>query len=139
MEKEFEERETTDKELADVIYIFTSKNKPGIRFYDRTPTGAVAKMIGTAPSGKFITDIYSIEQAKWDDSINKENTVIRTRTRYGSVVVKTFMIAEEQFYRILENIIEYEDKDYVVIDLIDRIHHKTSRSEIISSTSKRKK
>ena len=62
-ENEPTEREIDrEKELADVVCVFTTPDKPGIRFYDRTPSGAEAQMTGVLPDGKFITDMDSINE-----------------------------------------------------------------------------
>ncbi len=109
-----------EKELADVVYVFTAPDKPGIRFYDRTPSGAEAQMTGVLPDGKFITDMDSISKAEWDEALNKANTVSRVMTRNGEVVVKTIMVSEEQLDKIMSEIIRQKEGKRVVIDTVDR-------------------
>jgi len=109
-----------EKELADVVYVFAAPDKPGIRFYDRTPSGAEAQMTGVLPDGKFITDIDSISKAEWDEALNQANTVTKVMTRHGEVVVKTIMVSEEQLDKILSEILRQKEDKRVVIDTVNR-------------------
>lgn len=111
-EREFDR----ERELADVVYIFTTPDKPGIKFYDRTPKGAVAQMTGILPEGKYITDIHSMSKVSWDESLNKENTTNKVMTRDGEVVVKTIMVTVEQLNDILDEIIRQKDGERIVVD-----------------------
>ena len=79
----------TERELANIVYIFYSKNEQGIKFYDRTPEGMEMKIIGDLPDGKFKTDKHSISLVNWNDEVNIENTTELYRVRDGSVAVRT--------------------------------------------------
>ena len=105
------------RELANVVYIFTSPGMPGIKFYDRSREGAVAKFSGTLPNGKFQTDIYSISSVVWDEKINKPNQSQLIRVREGSYNVTTIIVPPEQLIRILQTIKESKDKQRIIIDV----------------------
>lgn len=106
-----------EKELADIIYVFSGKDDLGIKFYDRTPSVAEAEMTGIVPKGKYITDFSSMSRAKWDDSINnplEEQTVM---TRQGEVRIKTIMVSKQKLIEILDVLLSSKkDGNRVVID-----------------------
>lgn len=102
-------------ELADIIYIFYSKDKPGIKFYDRSAYQEVEP--GYIYAGKFETDRPSISLAKWDDEENKENFVERKITRRGEVIIKTFMVSPEQYLEITNSIVQQKEKDKIMIEI----------------------
>ena len=106
----------SEEELADVVYIFTSPDKPGIKFYDRTPQKAEAAIVGTLPQGKFITDTSSIYTAQWDESINEENETVRIRVYDGAYKATTIMVSEEQFDEIIRKIVSQMKNDKIIID-----------------------
>lgn len=118
--QEKKEENIASKEYADIVYIFTSPDKPGIRFYDKSPSGAVARLTGFLPKGKFITNIHSISEVKWDSNINEANTARKVKTENGELAVKTIMVSEKQFNLIMGEIIRQNESDTVVIDTIDR-------------------
>ena len=117
-----------DFELADIIYVFSSPNEMGIKFYDRSPSGAIADLTGSVGSGKFITDIHSIQQASWDKNLNMPNSTQRCKTRRGSVVIKTYMVSDERMLKILDSIIKAKDPERIVIDVGNTFHK--SKKEI---------
>lgn len=103
-------------ELASIVYIFYSKNEQGIKFYDRTPEGMEAKIIGDLPDGKFKTDKYSISLVNWNDEVNIENTTELYRVRDGSVAVRTIMVSEEKYMEIADSILKQQNNDEIIID-----------------------
>ena len=108
----------SEKELEDIVYIFTSSKDIGIKFYDRTPEpgSQVAKLIGTPPKGKYITDLSSISVEKWDDEMNIANGTKMVRYMDGSVKVTTIIVSEEKMLEILEKIDKSKDPDRIIID-----------------------
>ena len=86
-------------ELADEIYVFTPSSKRGIMFYSRSSRRALA-------TGVFQTDIYSIQDADWNDHINSEEGPQVFRYRDGLVVTCTYVISEGKFRKILQEIID---------------------------------
>lgn len=108
-----------ERELADVVYIFSDPSKPGIKFYDRSPSGAVAEFCGTLKPGRFQTDIYSISPAEWDRDINKFNGSQSIRIIQGSYTAKTIIVSEEQLKKIYDMINNCEDKNRIIIDVGD--------------------
>lgn len=106
----------TERELANIVYIFYSKNEQGIKFYDRTPEGMEAKIIGDLPDGKFKTDKHSISLVNWNDEANIENTTELYRVRDGSVAVRTIMVSEEKYMEIADSILKQQNNDEIIID-----------------------
>lgn len=117
---EVEDELEREKELADIVYIFISPDKPGIRFYDRTPSAAETKITGNIPEGKFITDTHSISVVSWDSTLNSPNTSNKIMTRRGEVVIKTIMVTEKQFNLIASEILRPRKDERIVIDTIER-------------------
>jgi len=103
-------------ELANIVYIFYSKNEQGIKFYDRTPECMEAKIIGNLPEGKFKTDKHSISLVNWNDEVNIENTTELYRVRDGSVAVRTIMVSEEKYMEIADSILKQQNNDEIIID-----------------------
>lgn len=120
--QEQEERENTaqdgkrEMDITDVIYIFTSTDKPGIKFYDRTPRRMETELTGTLPEGKYLTDMDSISVATWDEETNKANTTILCKVKDGTLNIKTIMVSEEQFIDIVNEIMKQKDNKVIVID-----------------------
>ena len=113
-----------EKELANVVYIFTSPELPGIKFYDRSPEGAVAKFAGTFPKGVFQTDIHSISRVSWDENINKPNNSQLIKVREGSYTATTIIVSHEQLIKILQTVEESKDKEHIRIDVIENKYQK---------------
>lgn len=135
--KQPEKEYRIDRELADVVYIFTSPDKPGIKFYDRTPYGAEAKMTGILPKGKFITDPNSISIEEWDETINKENRSVLVRGYNGGYKVTTIMVSEEQFDKIIKGIVSQIEKERVVIDTREKqLENKSDYKELLELKEK---
>lgn len=107
-----------EKELADIVCIFTSPEQPGIMFYDRSPEpgSPVAKFAGSPQEGKYITDRASISVAEWDEDMHVANGDKCVRYREGAVKVTTIMVTEEKMGEIIDDIIKSEDPDRIVID-----------------------
>ena len=105
-----------ERELANIVYIFYSKKEQGIKFYDRTPDGMEAKIIGDLPDGKFKTDKHSISLVNWNDEVNIENTTELYRVRDGSVAVRTIMVSEEKYMEIADSILKQQNNDEIIID-----------------------
>lgn len=107
-------------EFADEIYIFVSPDKPGIKFYDKSPYGAVAKFSGSLPEDKFQTSIHSISQVEWDKEVNIPNKSQLIRCIDGSsYTVTTIMVSSEKMKEILQTISESEDKTRIIIDVME--------------------
>jgi hypothetical protein len=123
LRKEEEEKEdgSNEKELANVVYIFASKDMLGIKFYDKSPYGAVAKLAGSLPYGKYKTDIHSISKVSWDDEINEPNESHLIKTKNGSYKATTIMVSLEQFYMILYSIEKAKDKNDITINIYENI------------------
>lgn len=99
-----------ETELADVIYIFTSPDKPGIKLHSRSPRSALH-------FGVFETDVYSISVVNWDKEKNNPNNAELVRTRTGSVVVKTYMVSEQEMLRIKKSILRQRDNISITINI----------------------
>jgi len=118
------------KELANEIYIFTSPGMPGIKFYDRSPDGAVAKFAGSLPKGTYQTDIYSISQVSWDREINRPNKSQLVTAKDGSYTATTIIVSPEQLMRILHTIENSEDKSCIKIDVVENKYAKDNSSNV---------
>lgn len=107
-----------EMELANEVYLFTSPNEPGIKFYDRSPEpgSPEAKFAGSPQAGKFITDQHSISAATWDSEVNIANGVKHLRYADGEMDAITIMVSKEKMATILEAIKNSQDPDYIVID-----------------------
>lgn len=105
-------------EFADEVYIFTSEDKEGFKFYDRSPSRAEQEFAGELPEGVFITDKYSLESAKWDDEINIPNGTKIVRYRDGSNNATTYIVSEEKYQEILDKLLtaSKENGDRIIID-----------------------
>lgn len=119
-----------ERELANVVYIFTSPGMPGIKFYDRSPEGAEAKFAGTLPKGEFQTDIHSISRVAWDRNINKPNKSQLIKVREGSYTATTIIVSPEQLTKILQTIEDSKDKEHVIIDVIENKYKKDITSDL---------
>ncbi len=104
--------EEDDKELADIIYIFVSPDKPGIKFYSRSPKSALH-------FGTFETDKKSISKAKWDDNVNAQEGATLFRVREGRVAVKTYIVSVEQMAKIVDSIVKQKDSDKIIINIAE--------------------
>jgi len=114
-EKNNKEKERKrDMELADIIYIFYSKDQPGIKFYDRSPIGSVAKLTGSLPEGVFLTDIYSISEAIWDEKVNAESHLEKVINGFSKV--RTIMVTKKIFTEISQKILNAENPLSIKID-----------------------
>lgn len=123
-------KEELKMELANEVYIFTSPGMPGIKFYDRSPEGVVAKFAGTLPKGTYQTDIYSISQVSWDRNINKPNKSQLIKVREGSYTVTTIIVSPEQLTKILQTIEDSKDKEHIIIDVIENKYKKDITSDL---------
>jgi len=119
-----------EKELANEVYIFTSPGMPGIKFYDRSPDGAVAKFAGTLPKGTYQTDIYSISQVAWDREINRPNKSQLVTAKDGSYTATTIIVSPEQLMRILQQIENSQDKSCIKIDVVENKYSKDGISNV---------
>jgi len=123
-----------EKELADIVCIFTSPEKPGIMFYDRTPEpgSPVAKFVGSVREGKYITDLTSISVVEWDNDMNDKSGNRSVMFREGSVNVRTIIVSEEQMNSILGDISRCDDPNRIVIDTQSVLNdlHKIDRNRI---------
>ncbi len=104
--------EEDDRELADIIYIFVSPDKPGIKFYSHSPKSALH-------FGTFETDRASISKVKWDDKVNTQDGAALFRVRDGSVTVKTYIVSIEQMESILDSIIKQKNNDKIIINVVE--------------------
>jgi len=131
--KDFRPEREDDRELADIVYIFYSKEKQGIKFYDHSPYGPVAKLTGFLPEGQFKTEMHAISLVNWNDEVNKENTTELHRVKEGSVKIKTIMVSEEKFMEIADQILKQQNSDRIIIDINEKkIEKKLDYNEIFS-------
>lgn len=116
MERDFEMEK--ERELADIVCIFTSPVQPGIMFYDRSPEpgSPEARFVGSLEEGKYITDRASISRAQWNEEMHVANGVRKVRFREGSAKVTTIIVTEEKMKDILDRISKSEDPSRIVID-----------------------
>lgn len=126
-----------ERELADEVHIFVSSESgervdiEGLKFYDRSPSEQVQKLTGQLGSDVYLTDIHSIERAKWNNDINSPGKSVKVEYRDGSNSVRTYVVSEEKFYEIVNSIMDQtrERKDGVIkIDVSDA-RDKKSREE----------
>lgn len=99
-----------EMELANEVYIFYDKNKPGIRFFIRNPEEGTpeGKFAGLPPEGVYYTE--DIHEAQWDDGINVPGETIPVRYKNGSNKVTTIMVSEEEMKGIVEQFEEDKKK-----------------------------
>jgi len=102
-------------ELANEIYIFTSPNRDGIKFYDRSPEGAVAKFAGSLPEGKYLTDRASVSIVKWDNDVNGYNETKKLKYMDGECSATTWIVSNEEMLRILDSIVNAEEPERITI------------------------
>lgn len=113
-----------DKELADIIYIFVSPDKPGIKFYSRSPRSALN-------FGIFETRISSISSAEWDSKVNDQDKVSLLKTREGSVAIKTYIVSVEQMNKIIDSIDRQIGNDRIIINVVeDRLELKRTTTNL---------
>lgn len=104
-------------QLANVVYIFSDQNEPGIKFYDRTPDHLVAMLTGSLPEGKYRTDFFSISQAEWDSEMNIPNKSQIIRKIDGSYTATTIMVSPRKLAEIRKTIEEKKNEEYIIIDV----------------------
>ncbi len=141
-----------DAPLADIIYFFSPSNPKGIRILDHTPH-EIEDMYGTGERSEFLisyTAADSIELGDlWEDNHNgkrqewnmrnNESLIVDRRVRLLQINprerapqrVKTIMVSDKTFKKIQERIakprtVEYNDKEYLVIDLGTKVREATS-------------
>lgn len=107
-----------DRELSNIVCIFTESKSVGIMFYDKTLEieSPEAKFLGSLPEGKFLTDRASISEAKWDETMNVANGTNIVRYIDGSIKVKTIIVSEKKLREILDEISKSKDPGRIVID-----------------------
>ena len=117
MERDFEMEK--DRELADIVCVFTSPEQPGIMFYDRSPEpgSPESKFAGSLEEGKYITDRASISRAQWDEEMHVANGDRSVRFREGTAKVTTIIVTEEKMKDILDGISKSEDSSRIIIDI----------------------
>ena len=103
-ETDYEVEYDSQYSIAPEIYIFTSKDIPGFKFIDQSPSGVVAKFAGSNPGGIFTTVRSSLRKVTWDDETNIPNKAIKARYRDGSQTIYTLMVPLETFKAILEDV-----------------------------------
>ncbi len=120
-----------DKELANEICIFISKDMPGIKFYDRTPSEEEQEFSGEFPEGVFQTDRYSISKVEWDEEMNEPNATRLIHYRDVSNTVRTYMVSAEKFQEILGAIssVKNTGNEYIIIDTREPEKEKTNGRE----------
>ena len=104
--------------LANVIYLFISPDKPGIKFYDRSPDKLEGELTGSLSRESYITDITSISFVDWNPEENKPNLSEQVKINSGDTyTVTTIMVTESEMLRILQDISDSIDKDHIVINV----------------------
>ena len=101
-----------DKGTANIIYIFVSPDKPGIKFYSHSPNSALH-------FGTFETDISSISTVDWDSKVNSQGGASLFRVNQGTVTVKTYIVSVEQMLEIMYSIIKQKDNDKIIINVVE--------------------
>ena len=104
-------------QLANIVYIFSDPNEPGIKFYDRSPDYFVELLTGSLPEGKYRTDFFSISQAEWDSEMNVLNKSQIIRNIDGSYTATTIIVSPKKLAEIRKNIEEKKNEDYIIIDV----------------------
>lgn len=97
-------------ERADIIYIFIPSKEMGIKFYSRSPRSALE-------TGVFETDQHSISVAEWNDNINSENGPEVSRLIGGEVVTCTYIVSEENYIRIINDIMSQKESEKITINI----------------------
>ena len=109
-----------------ILYFFSSPNKPGIRLYDQSPTGALADFAGTPgieeidgeKIGTFEVPPRSAKDVMWDSRVNIPNKGALERSHDGSVLVFTFIVSEEELESIRRQLREKEPDDRGVVRIV---------------------
>ena len=116
-------------ELANEVYVFYDKNLPGFKFYDRTPEpgSPVGKFAGVPPEGVFLA--YELEDAKWDDEINRPNESVLVKYVEGTNTVTTIMVTTEKMNELAKMYEDFKQKKLKGVLRIDL----RERESIISS------
>ena len=81
-----------EPEFFDEVYVFFDKNKPGFKFYDRSPKlgSQEAMLVGVPPEGVYYT--YGIEDAEWDEEINRPGETVPVKYMDGTNTVTTVLV-----------------------------------------------
>ena len=105
-------------QLADEVYIFFDKEQPGIHFSDITP-----KKQAAIHPGKYQTDIPSISEAKWDDNVNKANSIQKVVYPNDSKSLTTIIISIDEYTQLVKEILDAQNRENqkVFFDLEDKI------------------
>ena len=109
---------TNPTQLLDEVYIFYDKDKKGIRFFDKTP-----KKVAQVHPGKYQTDIPSIAEVKWNEKVNKQNSIQKVLYTNGEHTVTTIMLSPVEYFEIMDTIIKAEEngEQQILIDLEEKI------------------
>lgn len=143
----------TNLKLADRVCVFCSTYNKGIMFYDQSPTGVVAKLIGTLPEGKFWSSGEQI--VEWDESINgkvhrsvpvTDSTSFQVKKTKSSLLVPelqgggidsfnitTIIISENNFIKLLHQIKTpniHQENGYKILDVNSRIYYYDNYNDI---------
>ena len=94
----------------DIVYIFEPSKRLGIKFTSKSPKSALR-------IGVFETTLGSISTAEWDDAINSKEGPTLMRLRDGEITVMTYIVSEENFLRIIHDIIKQKENDRIIIDV----------------------
>ena len=76
--------------LANVIYLFVSKNQKGIMLYDYTEGNSDEKIVST-----------SFKEVEWNEEINKNGERIQEVLYSGTRTNQTFIVSKEELESIL--------------------------------------
>ena len=82
-----------------VIYLFISKEIPGIKFYN---------IKDSKNELEFITKRKLVFEAEWNYLINFPNKSMIFRSDIGDIRIDTYLVSEKELFRIL-NLIKKED------------------------------
>ena len=95
-------------ELADVIYIFTDKNKPGIMLYQYSNSEEYIDAFRVNPN---------YDKIEWNDELPEPGKVVIANLSIGSRQERTFFVSEEEFIIILTLLEKNKDKETIILDM----------------------
>lgn len=112
-----------EMDYADIVYIFTDPKKPGIAFYDRTPSRKEEKEAKGIKEGQYLTELEDISRVSWDEKTNIPNGERTFMYVDGEVKVKTIMVSEERMKMILDKLLKCEPHSMVIIDTSEQFSY----------------
>ena len=117
MERDYQLERENVRQLADQVFVFCPNMEIGIMFYDQSPAGPIAKLVGSLPKGKYWSS--GEDAATWKEELNgKRNNqlVVDNETSLlverkiikvnggASFKVSTIMVSEDNFNDLISQI-----------------------------------